>query len=138
MSDIASILNNSKTIAVVGLSPKTHRDSYRVASYMQSHGYRIVPINPAAQEVLGERSYGSLLEAAQHVSIDLVNCFRRSEDIPAIFKESLDLKIPSFWLQIGIERDDCAAEALKNNMSFVQNRCLMVEHRIWQSSNERK
>jgi predicted CoA-binding protein len=81
---IRQSLVDCKTIAVVGLSPKPHRDSFRVSKYMQDHGFRIVPINPNAPEVLGEKAYASLTEAAQHVHIDMVNCFRNSEDIPRL------------------------------------------------------
>ena len=83
-TSIELCLSECKTIAVVGLSPKSHRDSYRVSKYMQSQGYRIVPVNPSASEVLGERCYASLHEADAHEAIDLVNCFRNADDIPPI------------------------------------------------------
>ena len=118
------------TIAVVGLSPKPHRDSYRVSQYMQAHGYRIVPINPNATEVLGEKAYASLTEAATHERIDLVNCFRNSEDIPPIAAEAMAIGAKGLWLQIGVTHSAAAAQAKAAGLAVVQDRCLMVEHRI--------
>jgi predicted CoA-binding protein len=122
-------LAHCKTIAVVGLSPKPHRDSFRVAKYMQDHGFRIVPINPNAHEVLGEKAYASLTEAAQHAHIDMVNCFRNSEDIPPIAAEAIAMGAKSLWLQIGVVNDDAAKQATDAGLVVVQNLCLMVEHR---------
>ena len=122
-------LADCKTIAVVGLSPKPHRDSFRVAKYMQDHGFRIVPINPNAHEVLGEKAYASLTEAAQHAHIDMVNCFRNSEDIPPIAAEAIAMGAKSLWLQIGVVNDDAAKQATDAGLVVVQNLCLMVEHR---------
>ena len=122
-------LANCKTIAVVGLSPKPHRDSFRVAKYMQDHGFRIVPINPNAPEVLGEKAYASLSEAAQHERIDMVNCFRNSEDIPPIAAETIAIGAKSLWLQIGVVNHAAAKQATDAGLVVVQNLCLMVEHR---------
>jgi predicted CoA-binding protein len=126
---IRQSLAHCRTIAVVGLSPKTHRDSFRVAKYMQDHGFRIVPINPNALEVLGEKSYASLTEAAQHEQIDMVNCFRNSEDIPPIAAEAIAIGAKSLWLQIGVVNDTAAKQATDAGLIVVQNLCLMVEHR---------
>lgn len=122
-------LANCKTIAVVGLSPKPHRDSFRVAKYMQDHGFRIVPINPNAPEVLGEKAYASLTDAAQHERIDMVNCFRNSEDIPPIAAEAIAIGAKSLWLQIGVVNDAAAKQATDAGLVVVQDLCLMVEHR---------
>jgi predicted CoA-binding protein len=122
-------LSNCKTIAVVGLSPKPHRDSFRVAKYMQDHGFRIVPINPNAHEVLGEKAYASLTEAAQRERIDMVNCFRNSEDIPPIAAEAIAIGAKSLWLQIGVVNEAAAKVATDAGLVVVQNLCLMVEHR---------
>ena len=122
-------LANCKTIAVVGLSPKPHRDSFRVAKYMQDQGFRIVPINPNAPDVLGEKAYASLTDAAQHERIDMVNCFRNSEDIPPIAAEAIAIGAKSLWLQIGVVNDDAAKQATDAGLVVVQNLCLMVEHR---------
>ena len=121
-------LAHCHTIAVVGLSPKPHRDSFRVAKYMQDHGFRIVPINPNAPEVLGEKAYASLTEAAQHERIDMVNCFRNSEDIPPIAAEAIAIGAKSLWLQIGVMNDAAAKQATDAGLVVVQNLCLMVEH----------
>ena len=126
---ICQSLANCKTIAVVGLSPKPHRDSFRVAKYMQDHGFRIVPINPNAHEVLGEKAYASLTEAAQHARIDMVNCFRNSEDIPPIAEEAIAIGAKSLWLQLGVVNDTAAQQATNAGLVVVQNLCLMVEHR---------
>ena len=122
-------LANCKTIAVVGLSPKPHRDSFRVAKYMQEHGFRIVPINPNATEVLGEKAYASLTEAATHERIDMVNCCRNSEDIPPIAAEAIAIGAKSLWLQIGVVNDAAAKQATNAGLVVVQDLCLMVEHR---------
>ncbi len=122
-------LANCKTIAVVGLSPKPHRDSFRVAKYMQEHGFRIVPINPNAPEVLGEKAYASLTDAAQHERIDMVNCFRNSEDIPPIAADAIAIGAKSLWLQIGVVNDAAAKQATDAGLVVVQDLCLMVEHR---------
>jgi predicted CoA-binding protein len=126
---IRQSLGNCKTIAVVGLSPKPHRDSFRVAKYMQDHGFRIVPINPNAQEVLSEKAYASLSEAAQHERIDMVNCFRNSEDIPPIAAEAIAIGAKSLWLQLGVVNNVAAKQATDAGLVVVQNLCLMVEHR---------
>jgi predicted CoA-binding protein len=128
-SAIRQSLADCKTIAVVGLSPKPHRDSYRVAKYMQDHGCRIVPINPNAHEVLGEKAYASLTEAAQHARIDMVNCFRNSEDIPPIAAEAIAIGAKSLWLQMGVVNDVAAQQAQAAGLTVVQDKCLMVEHR---------
>ena len=126
---IRQSLAECKTIAVVGLSPKPHRDSFRVAKYMQDHGFRIVPINPNAPEVLGEKAYASLTEAAMHERIDMVNCFRNSEDIPPIAAEAIAIGAKSLWLQIGVVNDAAAKQATDAGLVVVQDLCLMVEHR---------
>ena len=126
---IRQSLADCKTIAVVGLSPKPHRDSFRVSKYMQDHGFRIVPINPNAHEVLGEKAYASLTEAAQHAHIDMVNCFRNSEDIPPIAAEAIAIGAKALWLQIGVVNDAAAQLATDAGLVVVQNLCLMVEHR---------
>jgi predicted CoA-binding protein len=126
---IRQSLSHCKTIAVVGLSPKTHRDSFRVAKYMQDQGFRIIPINPNAHEVLGEKAYASLTEAAQHERIDMVNCFRNSEDIPPIAAEAIAIDAKSLWLQLGVVNHAAAKQAADAGLIVVQDLCLMVEHR---------
>jgi predicted CoA-binding protein len=126
---IRQSLAQCQTIAVVGLSPKPHRDSFRVSKYMQDQGFRIVPINPNASEVLGEKSYASLTEAAQHERIDMVNCFRNAEDIPPLAAEAIAIGAKSLWLQLGVTHENAAKAATEAGLVVVQNRCLMVEHR---------
>ena len=129
--DIAQILKNYRTVAVVGLSPRPHRDSYEIASYMQRHGWRIIPINPAAQvaEILGEKVYPNLIEAAKHEQIDLVDVFRNSADVPPVADEAIAIGAKALWLQLGIEHPAAATKARKAGLRVVQNRCLLVEHR---------
>ena len=130
-NDINHILHHHRTVAVVGLSPKPHRDSHAIASYMQRHGWRIVPINPAAQvtEILGEKVYPSLIEAAKHLQIDLVDVFRNSADVPPVADEAIAIGAKALWLQLGIEHPAAADKARKAGLRVVQNRCLLVEHR---------
>ncbi len=123
------ILKNYRTVAVVGLSPKTHRDSYEVAAYMQAQGWHIIPVNPNAREVLGERAYPSLTEAAKVERIELVNVFRNSEDVPPVVDEAIAIGAPAIWLQLGIAHEAAAAKAVATGLHVVQNRCLLVEHR---------
>ncbi len=128
-AELRALLARTRTIAVVGLSPKPHRTSHGVASYMRTHGYRIVPVNPNASEVFGEKAYATLTEAAQHEQIDLVNVFRRSEDVPPVMQEAIAIGAPAVWLQLGIRHDAAAAQAQAAGLAVVQDRCIMVEHR---------
>ena len=129
--DIQHILKTYRTVAVVGLSPKSHRDSYEVAEYMQSHGWRIIPVNPAAQvtEILGEKVYASLTDAAKAEQIDLVDVFRRSEEVPPVADEAIAIGAKALWLQLGIEHAESAEKARAAGLQVVQNKCLLVEHR---------
>jgi predicted CoA-binding protein len=128
---ISHILQHCRTVAVVGLSPKPHRASYDVSRYMQAQGWRIVPVNPVAAgtRILGEMVYASLTEAAQHEKIELVNVFRRAEDVPPIAAEAIAIGAPALWLQLGIEHDAAAQLARDAGLQVVQNKCLLVEHR---------
>ena len=129
---VAWILRHCRSIAVVGLSPKPHRASFEVASYMQAQGYRIIPVNPNASEVLGERAYRSLREAAQHERIDLVDVFRNSEDVPPVAQEAASIGAKALWLQLGIRHDEALARATDAALVAVQDRCLKVDHRTLQ------
>ena len=132
-ADILHILKSCKIIAVVGLSPKAHRDSYEVAEYMQSQGYRIVPVNPVAAAsntpILGEKVYATLTEAAKVEKIDMVDCFRNSADIPPIATEAVQIHARVLWMQLGIENEAAKAEALAAGLTVVEDRCLLIEHR---------
>ena len=121
-------LRDCRTIAVVGLSPKVHRDSHHVAEYLQQQGYRIVPVNPQATEILGERCWPSLTEAAQHERIDLVDVFRNSADVPPIAEEAIAIGANALWLQLGVQHDGAAAHARAAGLLVVQQQCMLVEH----------
>lgn len=125
---IESILQGSRTIAVVGLSPKPERDSHHVAEYLQQQGYRIVPVNPMATEILGERCWPTLTEAAQHERIDLVDVFRNSADVPPIADEAIAIGAKALWLQLGVRDDAACARARAAGLQVVQDHCTLVEH----------
>ncbi len=131
---IRHILATCKTIAVVGLSPKPHRASFDVSRYMQAHGWRIIPVNPAAvasgATILGEKVYATLQEAAQHEKIDLVNVFRNSEDVPPVVDEAIAIGALAVWLQLGIVNDPALEKARAAGLQVIQDKCLKVEHAI--------
>ena len=131
---IPYIFNNCRTIAVVGLSPKPHRASFDVSRYMQAAGYRIIPVNPNATEVLGEKAYATLREAAQHEKIDLVNCFRNSEDIPPIVEDAIAIGAKAVWMQLGVSNAAAADRAEAAGLLVVQDKCLKIDHRVLLSS----
>lgn len=131
--ELRRVLDTCRTIAVVGLSPQWHRPSFFAAKYMQEHGYRIVPVNPAATEILGERSYPSVTAAAQALAqqgrkIDMVDCFRRSADIPPIAEEAIAIGAQCLWLQIGVIDEASAARARAAGLAVVMDRCVKIEH----------
>jgi uncharacterized protein len=133
ISTLRRILGTCKTIAVVGLSPQWHRPSFFAAKYMQSHGYRIVPVNPVASDILGERSYPSVTAAAKALAdqghpIDMVDCFRKSEDIPPIADEAIAIGARCLWMQIGVVNEAAAAKARAAGLDVVMNRCVKIEH----------
>ena len=130
--DIQHILATCKTVAVVGLSPKPHRASFEVAHYMQMQGWRIIPVNPVAAAsgtpILGEKVYATLLDAAQHEKIELVDVFRKSEDVPPVAAQAIAIGAQALWLQLGIENTEAAQTARAAGLRVVQNKCLLVEH----------
>ncbi len=132
MTEQDQILQHPGTIAVVGLSPKPHRDSYRVAAYMQAQGWRIVPVNPVAAAsgvpILGEPVVATLTDAFAQHRIDLVNVFRNSEDVPPLVDDAIALGAKALWLQRGIRHEAAAAQARAAGIVVVQDKCLMVEH----------
>jgi predicted CoA-binding protein len=128
MSDpIADLLKRSKTIAVVGLSDSPLRPSYGVSEYMQKSGYRIIPVNPAINEALGEKSYASLLDVPE--KIDIVDIFRRSEFVEEVVDEAIAIKVPVIWMQEGVIHEKAAAKARKAGIFVVMDSCILVEHR---------
>lgn len=123
------LLRRAKTIAVVGLSDNPGRPSYGVSSYLQSKGYRVVPVNPNLSEVLGETAYPSLSEAAQKEQIDIVDVFRRPDAVPAIVDEVLALGIPALWLQENVVHAEAAEKARQAGVVVVMDKCILKEHR---------
>jgi uncharacterized protein len=133
LSDAVFVLENYHTVAVVGLSPNPERDSHEVAAYMQSKGWRVIPVNPVASaqgaKILGETVYPSLTEAARHERIELVDCFRKSEDIPGLVDEAIAIGVPALWMQLGIFHTQAAEKARAAGVRVVEDRCLLIEHR---------
>src|SRR6266849_2162760 len=123
---IARILDQCRTIAVVGLSSKSTRPSHGVAAYMQRHGYRVIPVNPNEREVLGEKAYASLTEVPDR--IDLVDVFRRSEEAGAAVDEAIAIGAKAVWLQEGVIDHDAAERALNAGLMVVMDRCWLKEH----------
>ena len=136
MRTIEQILHAARTVAVVGLSNKPERASLEVATYLQEQGYRIIPINPAyaGQDILGETVYATLQEAADALAptgtrIDVVDCFRRAEEIPPIAKDAIDVRAGCLWMQLGIENQVAADLARAAGLDVVMNHCMLIEHR---------
>jgi len=129
VDDIAGlrrILARSRTLAVVGLSAQWYRPSYFAAKYMQDHGYRIIPVNPRYDEVLGEKCYPDLRAIPEPV--DLVDCFRRSSDIPPIADSAIAIGAKVLWMQLGVVNDEAAQRASDAGLDVVMNRCVKIEH----------
>ena len=127
--DIRHILDHTKTIAVLGLSDDPTRASHGVAAYLQRAGYRIIPVNPTLNEILGEACYPTLTEAARHAQIDLVDVFRRSDAVPAIVEEAIALGLPALWLQEGVVHEAAAEKGRRAGLRVVMDRCMLKEHR---------
>jgi predicted CoA-binding protein len=121
-----ALLDRARTIAVVGLSPQPARPSFRVAQAMQRYGYRIVPVRPLVDEVLGEKAYASLADIP--FAVDLVDVFRAAEHLPAIVEQCLALHLPTIWIQEGIVHEDAAQRARAGGMTVVMDRCLLKEY----------
>lgn len=123
---IKDLLDNAKTIAVVGLSDNPERTSYIVARYMKEHGYKIIPVNPTITEVLGEKAYPSLREVPEKV--DIVDVFRRSPDVPPVTDDAIAIQAKGLWMQEGIVNEAAAQKATAAGLQVVMDRCIMVEH----------
>ncbi|MFZ3265779.1 MAG: CoA-binding protein [Terriglobales bacterium] len=124
---IHDLLSHAKTIAVVGLSDSPMRPSHGVSAYMQSQGYRIIPVNPQIAEALGEKSYASLLDVPE--KIDLVDVFRRPEYVDEIVEQAIQLKVPAIWLQEEVINERAAEKARQAGMFVVMDLCILKEHR---------
>lgn len=123
---ITSLLKTSKTIAVVGLSNTPFRASHGVSAYMQSHGYKIIPVNPNIQEALGQKAYASLLDVPE--KIDIVNVFRRPEFVEEIVDQAIQLKVPAVWMQEEVVNEKAAAKARSAGIFVVMDQCILQEH----------
>ena len=123
---IQTILETCRTLAVVGLSSKHNRASFGVSSYMQSHGYRIIPVNPNEDSVLGERSYPALDDVPE--SFDAVVIFRRSEFVPEIVESAIRKGAKVVWMQEGVQHEEAARRAREAGIEVVQDRCILKEH----------
>ena len=126
---LRALLREARTVAVVGLSPKPERPSHGVARYLQRVGYRIVPVNPGHDEILGERSYRTLADAARDHAIDIVDVFRRSELAGAVVDEAIAIRPKLVWLQLGVADEAARARAEGAGIPIVMDRCLAIDHR---------
>jgi predicted CoA-binding protein len=133
---IDEVVRESRTIAVVGASRDPSKDSHEVAAYLKQHGFRIIPVNPFSDEILGEKCYKSLLDIPQSLrsEIDVVDIFRPSEDVPPIVDQAIQIRTPSgkpkvIWMQLGIMNEKAAKRAEEAGMNVIMDRCLMVEAR---------
>ena len=126
MEEIEGILKEGRTVAVVGLSPKPDRPSYVVARYLQAQGYRIIPVNPNTQEILGEKAYPTLLSIPEKV--DIVDIFRRPEEVPPVVEEAIKIGARVVWMQEGIVHEGAAQRAKEAGLKVVMDRCLKKEH----------
>jgi hypothetical protein len=129
------MLEKYRVIAVVGLSKEPGKDSHRVSAYLKQHGYRIIPVNPFADEVLGEKSYPSLLDIPPEIqkTIEIVDIFRPAKDVPPIIEQAIKLKEKNgkpfvVWMQLGIVNEQAAEAGRRAGLTVVMDKCLMVEH----------
>jgi predicted CoA-binding protein len=123
---VRRILRKHKTLAVVGLSAQWHRPSYFAAKYMQEHGYRVIPVNPGYESILGEKCYKRLADIPEPV--DIVDCFRKSEEIPAIAEEAIAIGAKVLWMQLGVHNAAARQRAEAAGLEVVENRCVKIEH----------
>jgi predicted CoA-binding protein len=130
-AEIDELLARARTIAIVGISAKPDRDSYKVAAYLQAAGYRIVPVNPGLDEVLGERAWPDLAAIPPDVAIDIVDVFRRPEHVPPVVEAAIARGAGAVWMQLGIANNAAAARAREAGLTVVMDRCIKVEHTRW-------
>ncbi len=125
-SDIKDILENAKTIAILGLSPKPDRESNKVARYLKDHGYSIIPVRPGQQEILGQSAYATLDDIKEDV--DIVDVFRNPEQMLPHAHEAIRMQPKVFWMQLGIENQEAASLLVKAGIDVVMNKCIKIEH----------
>ena len=134
MNQEEKILEDYRTVAVVGLSPDVERPSFKVASYLQEHGYKIIPVNPNFSEILGETSYPDLASIAEPV--DVIDIFRRAEETPAIVEQAISKGAKAVWMQEGIVDPTAASRARKAGLMVVMDKCMRKEHLRMQREKE--
>jgi predicted CoA-binding protein len=126
--ELKETLSNCKTVAVVGISPKEDRPSYIVASYLKSKGYRIIPVRPDGELILGEKVYHSLSEIPKEIGVDVVDIFRKSEEVPPIVEEAVQRGAKVVWMQEGVIHHEAGEKAEKAGLKVVMDRCMKKEH----------
>ena len=126
--ELKNMLDSCRTVAVVGISPKEDRPSYTVASYLKSKGFRIIPVRPDGDTLLGEKVYHSLREIPQEVNIDIVDIFRKSEDVPPVVEEAIQRGAKVVWMQEGVVHPEAGARAERAGLRVVMDRCIKKEH----------
>ena len=126
-AEMRELLNEVKTIAVIGLSANESKASHEVAKYLQQNGYKIIPVNPGIDEVLGEKSYPDLKAIPE--SIDVVDVFRRSEFVPEVADQAIAIGAKILWLQLGVINEESARKAREAGLTVIQDACMLQEHR---------
>lgn len=126
--ELRRIMRDSRVIAVVGLSAKAERPSHAVARYLMQHGYTVIPVNPAESEILGQRCYPDLASIPQQIKVDIVDCFRKADDIPPLAREAVAIGAKVLWLQLGVVNHEGAQIAADGGLQVVMNRCTEIEH----------
>ena len=124
--DLKCILGNAKTVAIVGISPKEDRPSYEVAKYLLEQGFTIFAVNPKCDEILGQKCYPDLKSIPVHV--DVVDIFRKPDDIPAVAEQAVEIGAETIWMQLGIENEEAAQKARRAGLNVVMNRCMKMDH----------
>jgi predicted CoA-binding protein len=134
--EVVELLKSAKTVAVVGISHKEDRDSYKVAKYLKEHGYKIIPVNPKYKEVLGEPCYPDLKSIPE--KIDVVDIFRKVDAIPGIVDEAIAVGAGAVWMQLGLAHNESAEKARQAGLKVVMNKCMKIEHQRLLSSADNK
>ena len=134
--EVVELLKSTKTVAVVGISHKEDRDSYKVAKYLKEHGYKIIPVNPKYKEVLGEPCYPDLKSIPE--KIDVVDIFRKVDAIPGIVDEAIAVGAGAVWMQLGLAHNESAEKARQAGLKVVMNKCMKIEHQRLLSSADNK
>jgi len=126
--EIERVLKNAKTIAVVGLSSNPEKDSYHVAEYLIKQGYEVIPVNPNQEEILGKKCYPSLLSIPEEIKIDIVDIFRKPEDVPPIVDDAIKRGVGAIWMQEGIVNNQAGKKAKEKGLFVVMGKCIMKTH----------